>query len=98
MGFSPHKKGRKTFFSDIATTEEVVVFYESKHRILKTLADLGVAFQTAETPDRPLMLARELTNQFETFYRGTVLQIQEQLAASKTLGEFVVVVGPKKWK
>ena len=47
--------------------------------------------------DRPLMVARELTKQFETIYRGTVDEIERQLKLNKnqTLGEFVVVIGPK---
>src|SRR3989338_5264724 len=37
LGFPPHKKGRKTFFKNISKIEDTVVFYESKHRILKAL-------------------------------------------------------------
>ncbi len=98
LGFVPHKKGRNTFFSDIAASDDTVVFYESKYRITKTLQQLGEAFTTAETPERPLMVARELTKKFETLYRGTVLRVSAALEADKTLGEFVVVVGPRSWK
>jgi 16S rRNA (cytidine1402-2'-O)-methyltransferase len=92
-GFVPHKKGRQTFFRDLATTEDTVVFYESKHRITKALASL------AETdPERKLMVARELTKKFETFYRGTPAEIAPKLTGDDTLGEFVVVVAPKNWK
>lgn len=97
-GFVPHKKGRQTFFTDLAGTEDTVVFYESKHRILKTLQQLSEALEKAGTPDRPLMVARELTKKFETLYRGAVGAITPQLTGDNGLGEFVVVVGPKNWK
>jgi 16S rRNA (cytidine1402-2'-O)-methyltransferase len=97
-GFVPHKKGRNTFFSDAAEYHDTLVFYESKFRILKTLEQLAGSLEIAGTPHRPMLVARELTKQFETLYRGTATQILEALKADKTLGEFVVVVGPKHWK
>ena len=87
LGFPPHKKGRKTFFDEIAAREETQVFYESKHRIEKALVELA-----ARLGDRPIMVARELTKQFETIYRGTAQDCLVQLRADKILGEFVVVV------
>ncbi len=97
-GFVPHKKGRQTFFTDLAKTEDTVVFYESKHRVLKTMQQMQEALEKAQTPDRPLMVARELTKKFETLYRGTAAQVAPQLIGDNGLGEFVVVVGPKGWK
>lgn len=97
-GFVPHKKGRNTFFSDLAAYPDTIVFYESKFRIIKTLTQLHQALETAETPARPMLIARELTKQFETLYRGTAEHILAQLNNDKVLGEFVVVVGPKRWK
>lgn len=87
LGFPPHKKGRKTFFDEIAAREETQVFYESKHRIEKALAELA-----DRLGDRPSIVARELTKQFETIYRGTAAECLAQLRADKILGEFVVVV------
>jgi len=89
-GFPPHKKGRKTFFKNIAQKEETVVFYESKHRIEKSLKELA-----SVTGERYIMVARELTKQFETFYRGTAQECLAQLQKDKILGEFVVVIQPK---
>src|SRR3972149_7517356 len=40
LGFLPHKKGRETFFKEIAEAKRTMVFYESPHRILKTLESL----------------------------------------------------------
>ncbi len=97
MGFPPHKKGRQTFFLEIGDTEGTVVFYESKHRILKALEELQNLSRVGE---RPMLVARELTKQFETFYRGTAGEITMDLQKNKnnTLGEFVVVIGPKPRK
>ena len=91
LGFPPHKKGRKTFFESIATMHETVVFYESKHRIEKALVELA-----ASVGERPVLVARELTKQFESLYRGTAAQCLEKLKTDKTLGEFVIVVRAQK--
>ena len=87
LGFPPHKKGRKTFFDEVATREETQVFYESKHRIEKALTELA-----PRLADRPIIVARELTKQFETIYRGTAAECLAKLQHDKILGEFVVVI------
>ena len=92
LGFPPHKKGRQTFFKKIDEVEETVVFYESKHRILKALQELK---ELSDIGDRPVVVAREITKQFETIYRGTAADILGQLSKTKVLGEFVVVVTRK---
>lgn len=94
LGFPPHKKGRKTFFEKISQTEETVVFYESKHRILKALKELK---EISQINERQIMVARELTKQFETIYRGTVDEVLNKLNKNKEnlLGEFVVVINGK---
>ena len=76
----------------IGQVEETVVFYESKHRILKALEELR---ELSMLNDRPIMVARELTKQFETIYRGTVGEVAGQLNKTKVLGEFVVVIRAK---
>ena len=109
LGFPPHKKGRQTFFRRIGGIEETVVFYESKHRILKALEELRELSKVndpVKLPDgshgasRPIMIARELTKQFETIYRGTIEEVLSKLNKNKEnqLGEFVVVLGPRKHK
>jgi len=97
LGFPPHKKGRQTFFREIGETEGTVVFYESKHRILKCLKELR---EITQIGNRPMLVARELTKQFETFYRGTAYDIEMALQKNQNnlLGEFVVVIGPKPRK
>ncbi len=92
LGFPPHKKGRQKFFKKISEIESTIVFYESKHRILKALENLE---KFSELGDRKIMIARELTKQFETIYRGTLDQIRPKLNDKNLLGEFVVVVNKK---
>ncbi|MDP2647687.1 MAG: 16S rRNA (cytidine(1402)-2'-O)-methyltransferase [Candidatus Yanofskybacteria bacterium] len=92
LGFPPHKKGRQTFFKELADYDDTIVFYESKHRIMKTLEALKDAIGS-----RPLLVARELTKQFETLYRGTAEDVCSKLNRDKVLGEFVIVVAPEKY-
>ena len=73
-------------------TKETVVFYESKHRIIKTLEDLK---SKASLGDRQLVVARELTKQFETIYRGSINDVLAELSKDNILGEFIVVVSKK---
>jgi 16S rRNA (cytidine1402-2'-O)-methyltransferase len=92
LGFPPHKKGRQTFFKNIADIDRTIVFYESKHRILKALENLE---KFSKIGNREMMIARELTKQFETIYRGTLAEIKSRLKENNLLGEFVVVVNRK---
>lgn len=92
LGFPPHKKGRQTFFKNIAEIEKTIVFYESKHRILKALDNLE---KLSRLGDRKIMIARELTKQFETIYRGTLAEIKLKLTDKNLLGEFAVVISRK---
>lgn len=90
LGFPPHKKGRQNYFSKIAATTETVCFYESTHRILKTMTELG-----EKIGERPIMVCRELTKFHETIYRGTAAEVTKQLEKGSIKGEFVVVVREK---
>jgi len=91
LGFLPHKKGKETMLKRIAESRETVVFYESTHRILKTLEKLSKIFDT----DRRLVVCRELTKKFETVYRGTIMEVKSQLEKGVSKGEFVVIVEGK---
>src|SRR3990167_14416 len=92
LGFPPHKKGRQTFFKNISEFKSTIVFYESKHRILKALENLE---KFSKIGNREMMVARELTKQFETIYRGTLAEIKPKLTDKNLLGEFVVVISAK---
>ncbi len=89
-GFPPTKKGRQTFFADIALREETIALYESTHRIQKTLAELP--------SNRLMTVCRELTKLHETIYRGFAPEVIAELATTSSKGEFVIVLAPKKWK
>ena len=92
LGFLPHKKGRETIFKEIASSERVIVFYESTHRIMKTLASLD-----SVCPLFQVTIARELTKQFEQFVKGTPKEVLDYFTTNdeKQRGEFVVIVEPK---
>lgn len=91
LGFPPHKKGREKFFRELAHMPETIVFYESPHRILKTLEQL----EKFVNLEREIIVARELTKMFETIYRGRVEDIKEKIPAKELRGEFVVVLSSK---
>ncbi len=92
LGFLPHKKGRETLFKEIASSKRVIVFYESTHRIMKTLDSLN-----KHSPTFKVMIARELTKQFEEFVSGTALEVLDYFTINKDKqrGEYVVIVEPK---
>lgn len=87
LGFLPHK-GRTSVFEKIKNADLTVCFYESPHRIGKTMEQL----KTILTPERPVVVARELTKMFETIYRGNIVDVAEQVKENER-GEFVVIVG-----
>ncbi len=95
LGFPPAKKKRKKFFEEVAQAKHTVVFYESPHRIIKTLKELSfvIASEAEQSPVRRVVVCRELTKKFETVYRGQVGEVIEQIKEPR--GEFVVIVSNK---
>ena len=92
LGFIPNKKGRQTLFNFINESEKTVIFYESPHRILKTLTSLAELLDEK----RQVVVGRELTKKFETVYRGSGREVLAKLQADEVKGEFVVLVAGKK--
>lgn len=88
FGFVPHKKKRHKILQAIADNKVTSIFFESPHRIIKTLTGLVELL----APDRQLVVARELTKQFETVYRGVAREVLTAVAADKIKGEYVIVV------
>ena len=86
-GFLPVKKGREKLFKEIAASDRASVFYESPHRIVKTLESLNRAL-----PDRRIGLYRELTKIYEEAIVGTPAEVQAALIPEKQRGEFVVII------
>lgn len=91
VGFLPLKKGRQTLLQSFKEEERTIAFYESPHRILKTLSELAGVL--AEQPDRPIVIARELTKLHEEIICTTVGELGGKAKELKVKGEFVVVVG-----
>lgn len=89
LGFVPQKKGRQTFFKSLPTFPHPVVFFESTHRIMKTLSDLATT-----TPQATVYLARELTKLHEECLIGSPAKLAADLTDTpvKQKGEFVVIV------
>jgi 16S rRNA (cytidine1402-2'-O)-methyltransferase len=92
LGFLPHKKGRLTLFKEIADESRAVIFYESPHRILKTLASLAEVLPEG----RRVALLRELTKIHEEALEGSPRELVRELErrGSEPRGEFVVIVAP----
>lgn len=91
VGFLPKKKGRQTFFKDLnrkVKDDGAVVFFESGHRIIKTIEAVGEYF-----PEAKIVLAKELTKIHESIVFGNSQEILVFLnEKDRTKGEFVVVV------
>lgn len=92
VGFIPLKKHRASLLKSMAEDREPTVFFESTHRIIKTMDEL--AKQTG--PDRIIYIGRELTKHFETHYRGSISSVIESLKKGSTKGEFVCILGPRR--
>lgn len=89
LGFLPHKKGKETILKEIINSNITNIFFESTHRIIKTLEKLNsLGFQK----NRKLVIARELTKKFETIYRGNLENVLSALKQSVNKGEFVVII------
>jgi len=89
-GFLPTKKGRQSRLQALVGETRTMVFYESPHRLVKTLTQL------AETlgPDRPGAIARELTKKFEEVQKGTLEELLSYFGSqARVRGELVIVVG-----
>lgn len=91
-GFLPAKKGRQTRLKFLAEEERTLVFYESPHKLLKSLAQFVEYFGE----DRPVSVSREITKLHEETIRGTAAEVLEYYTAKHPKGEIVVVVGGKK--
>jgi 16S rRNA (cytidine1402-2'-O)-methyltransferase len=89
LGFVPQKKGRATFFTTLPEYQVPIVFFESTHRILKTLESLKQS-----VPEAKVSIGRELTKLHEELLVGTAEEILDILVATpvKQKGEFVVIV------
>lgn len=90
-GFLPHKKGRQTRLQQLAEEERSMIFYESPHRLLKSLQQFAEFF--GET--RKASVSRELTKLYEETINGTLNELVTYFSKSKIKGEIVIVVAGK---
>jgi 16S rRNA (cytidine1402-2'-O)-methyltransferase len=90
IGFLPHKSGqRRNQLEALKNFAGTLVLYESPYRIEKLLGELNEVF-----PERPVVLARELTKKFEEFLRGKPAELLEITKKRSLKGEFVVMISP----
>ena len=94
LGFPPAKRKRKKFFEEVLNSKYPVIFYESPHRIIKTLNELNLKAKTYNLKPE-IVVCRELTKKFETIYRGKIDEVIKGIEKDKVKGEFVVVVEGK---
>ncbi|HNY62698.1 MAG TPA: 16S rRNA (cytidine(1402)-2'-O)-methyltransferase [Bacteroidales bacterium] len=87
-GFLPHKKGKQSALKKIAESDQTVIFYESPHRLLKTLEMMLPLFEE----DRVISISREISKVYEETYRGTVAECLQYFEKKEVKGEIVVVV------
>lgn len=87
-GFLPVKKGRATRLQMLASEQRTLVFYESPHRLVKTLAQLADVFG----PDRRAAVCRELSKLHEQIHRGTLEELCACFNTTEPRGEIVIVV------
>ena len=90
-GFLPHKKGRQTKLESLVEEERTMIFYESPHRLIKTLTSFSEYFGK----ERKASISRELTKMFEENKRGTLEELIAYFSSKSIKGEIVIVVGGK---
>ena len=90
-GFLPVKKGRKTRLSALCLETRTMIFYESPHKLLKTLLDFEYSFG----PERKVSVSREITKLFEETLRGSIKELINIYSNKKPKGEYVIVVQGK---
>ncbi|MBC36177.1 MAG: 16S rRNA (cytidine(1402)-2'-O)-methyltransferase [Bacteroidetes bacterium] len=93
-GFLPPKKGRQTKLNALSEQDYTMVFYESPHRLLKTLQQFSEVFGA----DRKACVSRELTKIYEENTRGTLEEIIAYYKDKKVKGEIVIIVSGKPSK
>ncbi len=91
-GFLPVKKGRQTRLQLLAEETRTMIFYESPHKLLKTLTHFVSYFGE----ERPVSVSRELSKLYEETKRGTLSEVLQYYTQKPPKGEIVIIVGGKK--
>lgn len=87
-GFLPQKKGRASRLEELREEPRTMVFYESPHRVVKTLGQLAETFG----PERRVAVCREISKLHEEYVRGTLDEALAHFSRNEPRGEFVIVV------
>jgi 16S rRNA (cytidine1402-2'-O)-methyltransferase len=87
-GFLPHKKGRQKKLKELASSPYTMIFFESPHRLIKTIEQFIEYFGT----ERKASISRELTKIFEETQRGTLAELKDYYKEKKIKGEIVIIV------
>ena len=87
-GFLPQKKGRQTHLMSIVRETRTMVFYESPHRLLKTLQQFAEVFG----PERRVSVAREISKLHEDHVRGTLAEVIAHFEQTEPRGEIVIIL------
>jgi len=90
-GFLPAKKGRKSRLEKLALESRTMVFYESPHKLLRTLLDFDNFFGS----NRKISISRELTKLYEETLRGSIKEMVAIYSHKKPKGEYVIIVQGK---
>ena len=91
-GFLPVKKGRQTRLRFLSEETRTIIFYESPHKILKTLGHFAAYFGE----DRPISVSREISKLYEEAIRGSVKEVIHHFEKKAPKGEFVMIVAGKQ--
>lgn len=87
-GFLPQKKGRQTRIEALKSESRTMIFYESPHRVVKTLQQFADFFG----PERQCSACREISKMHEESVRGTLAEVLAHFSDNEPRGEFVIVV------
>ncbi len=89
-GFLPAKSGpRRTTLESLRDIQHTTIFYEAPHRIVETIEELVDLLG----PERPVVIARELTKVHEEFLRGTAAEVLKNLSGREVRGEITLLIG-----
>lgn len=91
-GFLPVKKGRQTRLKLLAEETRTIIFYESPHKLVKTLGHFADYFGA----DRQVSVSREISKLYEETIRGTAEEVLKHYTEKPPKGEIVIVVAGKK--
>lgn len=87
-GFLPPKKGRRTRLEALAGEQRTMIFYESPHRLVKTLVQFAEVFGA----DRRVSVCREISKVHEESVRGTLAEVADHFTAEEPRGEIVIIL------